>query len=156
MTGGRDESKPLYLCHFHPVPFLVLDTHFLCFLFCPFRRGFVGAAAGVSHAIDRPEHHGPDGPGFTGVRGGVRRRLVRGCARHAERAAVGWDDVSIFVSDVSTQSGRAWIVVRRNDNRGCFRVNGYVMLAGALHAGLRQGVLIGSRMVLGGNMRRGW
>lgn len=86
----------------------------------------MGAAAGVSHAVDRPEHHGPNRPGVTGVRGRVCRRLVWGCARHAERAAVGWDDVSISVSDLRTLSGLAWILVERNDNDGWFRDHAYV------------------------------
>lgn len=117
----------------------------------------MGAAAGVSHAVNRPEHHGPNGPGVTGVCGGVRRRLVRGCAGHAERSVVGWYDVSISVSDLSTQSSLVWILVERNDNDGWFRVHVYVMRAGArMLDGLWQGVLIGSKIVFGGKKRRGW
>ena len=55
----------------------------------------MGAAPGVPHAVDRPQLYGSDGPGVAGIRGGVRRRLVRSCPRHAERAALGRDNVSM-------------------------------------------------------------
>ena len=57
-------------------------------------RGLVGTADGVPDAVDRSQLHGAGGPGGFGFRGGVRRGVVRGGPGDAQRAALGWNNVS--------------------------------------------------------------